>query len=287
MDHSSSGVFDQQYKQQRLRLQPGYFHSNGAQSVAITIPSEGAYLSGSPTVAHTWCPTGTAADYASETFYPQGDVVLDSSNNPLQTDVLAATTDGNHILGAALVNGAVELDDIGVTIPLGPCPEKTNPDGSQTLSALNFTHKLNQGQLTQVNAANVDHMNQVVVSPASNLAFVTYFPSTTNPATGASLPYYQVPAAGSNTFGTLGYLALTGASAITAPVAGAFSPDDSLFFLSTAGDNKVHYISLPGLKDTLQISPELPACVPPSTGGGDVGCQYTGSARWFLPRRLR
>ena len=47
------------------------FH--GAKSLAITIPSVGAYLSGNPTVAHTWCPTGTVGNYASMIFYPQGD----------------------------------------------------------------------------------------------------------------------------------------------------------------------------------------------------------------------
>ena len=30
-------------------------------NVALTIPGVGAYLSGNPTVAHTWCPSGTSA----------------------------------------------------------------------------------------------------------------------------------------------------------------------------------------------------------------------------------
>ena len=63
--------------------------STGAQGLAITIPSVGAYLSGSTTVAHTWCPTGTADNYANMIFYPQSDSIA------AQTDVLAATTDGN------------------------------------------------------------------------------------------------------------------------------------------------------------------------------------------------
>jgi hypothetical protein len=59
--------------------------AGGSQSLAITIPSVGAYLSGSPnfsTVAHTWCPSGTVGNSASMTFYPQGDSVN------VQTDAL-------------------------------------------------------------------------------------------------------------------------------------------------------------------------------------------------------
>jgi hypothetical protein len=73
------------------------------------------------------------------------------------------------------------------------------------------------------------------------------------------------------------YIPLTGSSAITAPLVGAFAPDDSLFFVSTAGDNMIHYIDVPTLTDTQQISPNLPACTPVSAGGIDLGCTYTGS----------
>jgi hypothetical protein len=102
----------------------------------------------------------------------------------------------------------------------------------------------------------------VVTSPASNLAFITYSGSMP----GAPLPYYQ-PASNGGA-GTLSYLTLTGGDAVTAPLAGAFTPDDQIFFVSTAGDNKVHYISVPlvtsspATADTQQISPNLPACAP-------------------------
>ena len=87
--------------------------SGGATNLALTIPSVGAYLSGYPTVAHTWCPSGTASNYASIVFYPQGDSVS------VETDVLAATTDGQHVLGAALVGGGVTLSDI-MSVPFTP-----------------------------------------------------------------------------------------------------------------------------------------------------------------------
>jgi hypothetical protein len=178
----------------------------------------------------------------------------------VQTDGVAATTDGNHILGAALVGGGVTLSDIGVTIPsVVECPGA----GTNTLQPLTIQHTLNQAPLSRVNATAV---NQVVASPASNLAFITYTGSTP----GALLPYY-VPGSG-GAAGTVNYVTLKGNSAITAPVAGAFSPDDTLFFVSTAGDNLIHYINVQSLTDTQQIAPNLPACMPVADGGNDAGC---------------
>jgi len=255
-------------------LAPNVAVASTVQTPALTIPSVGAYLRGAPTEAHTWCPSGAVGSVA---FYPLGDTVLDATNNPVQTDTLAATTDGQHILGAALIDGGVTLSDIGVTIPSGECPGA----GSNTLSPLTIPHTLNQTQLTKINATAV---NQVVPSPASNLAFITYTGSTP----GATLPYYIpgscTPGIGGApptcAAGTVNYLPLGGsaAAAITAPLAGAFSPDNKLFFVSTAGDNLIHYISVPlvtsnpATADTQQIAPNLPACTPAADGGVDPGC---------------
>jgi hypothetical protein len=238
--------------------------STGAQGLAITIPSVGAYLSGSNTVAHTWCPTGTAGNYASMNFYPQSDTIA------VQTDVLAATTDGEHILGAALTGGGVTLNDIGVAISPAEC----------TLTApLSTNGTLLTPTPLSINA-NAAAVNQVVPSPVSNLAFITYFPPATGATTGASLPYYVPGTYNPGTAYTANpvkYITLTGNSAITAPLAGAFAPDASLFFVSTAGDNMIHYIDVPTLTDKQQISPNLPACTPVSAGGIDLDCTYTGS----------
>ena len=71
---------------------------------------------------------------------------------------------------------------------------------------------------------------------------------------------------------------------MSAPLVGAFSPDNTIFFVGTAGDNKVHYISIPSTvnastppTDTQQISPNLPACTPVANGGVDAGCTFTGT----------
>jgi hypothetical protein len=246
--------------------------SGGALNLAITVPGVGAYLSGNPTVAHTWCPSGTEGDYASMVFYPQGDSVSAA------TDVLAATADGKHVLGATLAAGGIQVSDIGIKDPASltvPCPQT-----GTALSPLLINHTLNQTQIT----ASATAVNQVVASPpptllngstsqAPGFAFVTY--SGTTP--GATLPYY-VPSATAGSPGTVGYVTLSGASSITAPVAGAFSPDNSLFFVSTAGDNKIHYIAIPASAtgvptDTQQLGPKLPACVPQSAT--DPYCKNT------------
>jgi trimeric autotransporter adhesin len=260
--------------------------STGALSLAITIPSVGAFLSGSPTTAHTWCPSGTVGDSASILFYPQGPPPDNSV--AVQTDVLAATTDGNHILGASTSGNSITLSDIGVSIPAYNClPEAadTTPGAVNTLlapggtlSPLVLGTTLTEAQVTAIAA----QVNQVVPSPASNLAFITYTGSTP----GASLPYYMPGSGGAA--GTQGYVTLSesgcpttnpASSCITAPVAGAFSPDNKLFFVSTAGDNMIHYISIPANlspttppTDTQEIAPNLPACTPVADGGVDPGC---------------
>lgn len=244
--------------------------SANPQGVAITVPGVGAYIAGATTVAHTWCPTGTPSNYSSMVFYPQGDQVSAA------TDVLAATADGDHILGASLSGSGISFDDVAVSIPQStPCPAEVNG----VLQPLTISHTLNQTTMS----ANATALNQIVTSPAAvssgtsasaySLNFVTYNGTTT----GATLPYYKQTVGSSTSLGTVGYVTLSGASSITAPIAGAFSPDNSIFFVSTSGDNKVHYINTTTLQDTQQISPNLPACTPVSQGGSDPGCTYTGT----------
>lgn len=239
--------------------------TGGSQNLAITVPSVGAYLSGSAgfsTVAHTWCPAGTAGNYASLNFYPQGDTI-----SGLQTDTLAATFDGKHILGSALTTSGVTFSDISTTIPTEACPGVAT---STTLTPLSTGGTL-LGTLA-VSGVQAASVNQVIASPDSSLAFLTYTPSTSTAIT--SLPYYAPAASG---VGTLGSVTLTG-SAITAPLAGAFTPDGKLFIVSTAGDNMAHYIDLSTMKDKQQISPSLPACKTVANGGSDDGCTNTGTS---------
>jgi hypothetical protein len=127
------------------------------------------------------------------------------------------------------------------------------------------------------------------ISTAAPIAFVTY-DAQTGSTTAAQLPYYLPQSTG---LGQPGYVTFcedlhpstctpgTSSTPPTAPLAGAFSPDGSIFFVSTQGDNEIHFIGIPANvststppTDTLQVSPNLPACTPVSDGGVDAGCLY-------------
>jgi hypothetical protein len=260
-----------------------------AQTPAILTPGVGAYLRGSPTVAHTWCPTGTVGNNSTIQFYPEDPKAADVS---VQSDVLNSTLDGAHILGATANGVSITLSDIGVTIPTTACPETTTGTGTsqvQTLSALSTNPTLTGTvTLTGGPGITISAVDQVVTgaapttsfaTTAAGIAFLTY--STSSATGGAQLPYYLPATSGAGASGTV---ALTGGAAVTAPLVGAFAPDNTIFFVSTAGDNKIHYISIPPAvsttaapTDTQQISPNLPACTPVASGGVDAGCTYTGT----------
>jgi hypothetical protein len=274
------------------------------QTPAVTIPGVGAYMRGNPTVAHTWCPgglfpsppnVGVVGNNASISFYPQP--VTDSE--PIESDALAATTDGDHILSAALNSSSITLNDIGVSIPpttsfpAAECPVNTAVT-PQTMTPLSTNPSLN-GHVNLTGVTNATAVNQVVtgaapttasVTTAAPIAFITYNAPNTPTIPAAQLPYYLPQPNGSGA-GPAGYVTFNYPSGVTAtataPLAGSFSPDNSIFFVSTQGDNEIHFISIPinvsttAPTDMQQVSPDLPACMPVSAGGDDAGCLYNGT----------
>jgi trimeric autotransporter adhesin len=260
-----------------------------ARTLAITVPGVGAWFSGNPTVDHTWCPSGIVGNNATILFYPQP--AADSLNT--QTDVLGATSDGQHVLGASLSGSSITLDDIGVNIPpslafpAAECPE-TTAGTTQTLAPLS-TNPAQNGQVILSGVTNAIAVEQVVtgtapttasVTTAVPIAFVTYNAPGTS-TTAAQLPYYLPQPAGVGPLGYVTFADNTSATPPTAPLAGTFSPDHSIFFVSTAGDDEIHFISIPPNlsltsppTDSQQVSPALPACTPVSAGGNDAGCLY-------------
>jgi hypothetical protein len=263
--------------------------SGGSQNLAVTVPGLGAYLAGNPTVAHTWCPSGTVGNNATIQFYPQP--LTDSIN--ISTSVLGATSDGQHILGASLNGSSITLDDIGLNIPpslaypAAECPV-TTAGTTQTLSPLSTNPTLN-GSVNLTGVTDATAVNQVVtgtapttasVTTAAPIAFVTYNAPSAS-ATAAKFPFYLPQPSGVGPVGYVTFADSTSATPPIAPLAGAFSPDHSIFFVSTAGDNEIHLISIPASlslaappTDTQQLSPGLPACTPVSAGGNDAGCLY-------------
>ena len=260
--------------------------SGGSQNVAVTVPGVGAYLAGFPTVAHTWCPSGTVGNNASIQFFPQSDSVN------VTTSVLGATSNGQHMLGASLSGSSITLDDIGLAISATPlCPEATTgapPNQVETMTPLSTNPTLD-GTVNLTGVTNATAVNQIVTgtAPTTNstttaapIAFVTY--STPSSATtAAQLPFYLPQASGAGPVGYVKFADASSSTPPTAPLTGVFSPDNTLFFVSTAGDNEIHFISIPTNvsiatppTDSQQYSPALPACTPVSAGGNDAGCLY-------------
>lgn len=205
-------------------------------NVALTVPSVAAFVSGSPTTAYGFCPN--VSNPNAPTYYPQA-----ASVAGIRTDALTATADGAHILGADIADN--DLTDFGVAIPTGMCPSTTSDaSGNTAQSGLKLTPSHTQVSLG-IAASEID---QVVASPTSSVAFVTY--NNNNPGSGTGiLPAYS-PATGSIT-----PVQLSGGA--KAPIAGIFSPNDTQFFVSTSGDDLVHFIDPSTLTDTQTINPGL------------------------------
>jgi trimeric autotransporter adhesin len=164
------------------------------------------------------------------------------------SDHVASTTDGKHIIGASA--NPPTLTDLSITVPIDACPSDAN--GQTTGIVFNPPPVVNQ---TSLAAYGITNINQVVAATNSQEAFVTYgSAATAPPAGGALLPVYK-PSTTAGTLGTLGSVKLAGNA--LAPVAGIFSPDNTIFFAGTTGDDLLHLIDTTTLLDTQQINPKL------------------------------
>ncbi|WP_263367465.1 hypothetical protein [Edaphobacter bradus] len=210
-----------------------------AADIAVTVPSVGAYLAGSTTTARSYCPSTTlsadGSSVVSNEYYP----LSDSATVP--TDIVSATNDGQHIIGAT-VSGSPSVVDLAFKsstpgLPIGACPT--------VVPNTYFTNSRTAATTVPLSGVTATSINDVIPSSDSKIAFVTYN------GTG-SLPAYA-PSSGAVTNVTL-----TGGA--TSPVAAAISSDNSTLYVGTTGDNKVHLVSIKTLTDdsTKTIAPNLP-----------------------------
>lgn len=216
-------------------------------SVAVTVPGVGIYTStnGGPQVdAYSYCSTGpnnTSQNpndaFNPTNYYPPVGSVTEA------VDQVASTIDGHHIIGATAASGSIT--DINVTIPPGACPLTGNLQygAPPNVAGLPYT--------TSLNTPNIGSINQVLPSPTSGLAFVTFYPATPG-ASNSTLPAYKIPPTGG---GTVVNVPLTGNAGT--PIAGVFSPDTNTFYVGTNRDNLVHLINTTSLTDTQQLNPAL------------------------------
>jgi hypothetical protein len=209
--------------------------------LAITIPSIGPFVTGTQTTAYGFCPNTTVNP---PVYYPPAATVA------VATDQVDKTNDGNHIFGANASQGV--FSDIWVYqnsnktaagIPTGPCPQAS----PTTTLPISLTTTLYQAPITGITPSEID---QVVASPDSTIAFVTY----NSAAASGVLPAYQ-PSTNPGAGGTMATVQLSGTA--KAPVSGIFSPDETIFFVSTSGDNLIHFVDPVGLTDTQTINPKL------------------------------
>ncbi len=246
--------------------QTGWYSTSSSQptsSVALAVPSVGAFFGGNPTTARSYCSVTTISAVPGQTagssttanlFFPDAGVT-----GP-QTDQVAATNDGLHLLGAAVpAGGAANFTDFLLStpapagapapagLPVGQCP--TTPTGVTQQVTFGATPTFT-GALPGVTATAITGVDP---TSDSKIAFVTYTGS------GGMVPTYTPQAGGA---GTLGSIALQTSSFGTpiAPVAGVVSADNQTFFVGTSGDNVVHLITngANGYADTkTPIAPKL------------------------------
>ncbi|MFP5228775.1 MAG: hypothetical protein ACLGXA_14235 [Acidobacteriota bacterium] len=225
-------------------------------SLAVAVPSVAAFISGNTTTSHSYCPSATANP---PYFPPAGDTAASTAK-------VNATADGLHILGADTANFSDIILGPGnppTGVPVNACPAYA---GTTPLTIA--TNPLPQPLPAGVAALPQLEIDQVVSSPDSSLAFVTYSVGNSGGGTGI-LPYYQPLATGGP--GTLGPVQLS--SGAQAPIAGAFSPDGTLFFVSTSGDNLVHEIN-------------TSATTPPTDSGTTLNPQLLNPAGTAVPAQF-
>lgn len=215
--------------------------------VAVTVPGVGAYFAGgNRTEGRTYCPTTTIVSGSGNPPTASNQFFTLADTNNAQTDRLAATTDGKHILGAGFTSGAATLNDIAYTLPASALA------CTQTTGQVMFASSLTTTPLASITPAGAGSITGVVPATNSGLTFITYI------GTSGLLPYYIPAATG---VGTLKYLTLgNGATAASAPVAGVFATDNQTFYAGTSGDNQVHLVGVSGGTATESgvINPKLP-----------------------------
>ena len=213
--------------------------------LAITVPQVAAFVTGSVTNAYGFCPDTTGS---LPVYYPQAASASD------ETDHLAATSNGDHMIGAnntSLVDMWLYADTAQsqLGVPTGGCPQPT-PTTSGPLHIYPYTLSTPFSAITNTAAPVPSQIDQVLTSPNSLESFVTYQSNSPN----GVLPAYD-PSTTANQPGSLTGIQLSGNAGD--PIAGAFSPDGSIFFASTSGDDLIHMIDPSTLKETGTLNPGL------------------------------
>jgi hypothetical protein len=221
-----------------------YTLTDEPKDVTISVPSIAAFVAGASTAgAHTSERSYCAAGVPPTDYFPEV-----STSQAFQSDRLAATFDGKHLLGAT-ATGALLAD-----IPLTTSTGTSNPGACSTFFNLTAPYTLPLG-------VTPSSVTAVIPRADSALAFITYTTASTT-TTGTKLPLYTPSATGVGAIS-----AVTLLNGATAPVSGIFSPDGFTFYTGTSGDNLVHIISVSTTTDTKTLNPSLFLCAAQDANG--------------------
>lgn len=218
--------------------------------VAVTVPSLGAFFAGTTTTARGACSATTVGttnglQTTTNVLYPDAGVVGPS------TDRLAATNNGQHIVGVTATPSATLIDLNVSSLNVGSSAATAGQCPAANGSGLTFaTTPVLTSVVPGISATSI---TGVIPTSDSAQVFVTYT------GTGGKLPVYSPATSGPGTLGSI-TLGTFGATAPTAPVAGAVSADNTTFYAGTSGDNLVHILTkgTSGFVDTTTpIAPKL------------------------------
>jgi hypothetical protein len=260
-------------------------NETNVQDVAVLTPPVGAYFSGTDTAARTYCPDITQPA-------PVYNPMPTASMTGVPSERLGISTDGLHLFGATSA-AAGNFNDFCVDVPTvngpdvsGLCQPVATPSPVAACQPASTTTPGGFAVTTTDTVANAPvpaGFSVTGIPVASNTpsnstvtnytAFVTYSSCTgtrtineTCPAATATgvLPYYEVTQGMAGSAGTLTLTDPGAAVQPIAPTAGAVTPDNTTAYITTSGDNALHFVTIDA---NTGIPTENVAANPPLTIG--------------------
>jgi hypothetical protein len=247
-------------------VQPLVNDAVNGNDIVVATPSVGAFYSGADTQAVDYCATQTKP--ATSAGPGSAVVYFPASSTNLPSDQLGISNDGLHLFTATSATAATPFTFSDACVSISPynnyasgvctAPVTQSGDEPVSISPCPISIKTNSKNYSTAGLLPAGAtVTGIPVATSSSVlagattfftaytAFLTYTGANSG-ANGAVVPYYQVfdaqaaPAA-------LGSVTLTdpGAATPTVPTAGVVSPDNTTLYVTTAGDNAVHFITIP------------------------------------------
>jgi hypothetical protein len=263
---------------------------SNAVDVAVLAPAVGAFFAGNNTEARSYCPDTAATPPVynppmTPTGQPSERLGISSDGFHLFSAVSATSGNFNDFcIGIPTMGGGSTVTGICKPSPVAPIAA-CSPAFAVTAADTPATAAVPAGfSVTGIPVA-TSSATSMTGTLTSYTAFVTYSDCTNtlafgescpgNPPAAGALPYYAVT---QGTVGAAGTLTLTDPGSPVAPIAptaGVISPDSTMAFIATSGDNALHFVSIgmggvptenvnanPPIAIGIPASPTSPAFIP-------------------------